>query len=50
MYNNTEDPKEQTDIHKARADYKAKFIAQRMRDDEETLLELGIHLKQRSRA
>ena len=49
MYN-TEDPKEQTESHKARAEYKAKFIAQRMQDDEEILQELGIHLKQRSRA
>ena len=48
MYN-TEDPKEQAESHKARAEYKAKFIAERMSDDQEELLELGIHLKQRSR-
>jgi hypothetical protein len=47
---NTNDPKEQQIVHKARAEYKAKFIAERFEVDEEDLKELGIHLKQRSRA
>ena len=47
---NINDPKEQKIVHKARAEYKAKFVAERFEVDEEDLLELGIHLKQRSRA
>ena len=50
MLYNTDDPKEQTEIHKDRANYKAKFIAERFEVDNEELIELGIHLKQRSRA
>ena len=49
MLNIIDDPKELKESHKARAEYKAKFIAEKMQDDSEDLLELGIHLKQRQR-
>ena len=38
---NTNDPKEQKIVHKARAEYKAKFVSERFEVDEEELLELG---------
>jgi hypothetical protein len=47
---NTLDSIKQTESHKARAEYKAKFISERMKVDNEDLIELGINLKQRSRA
>jgi hypothetical protein len=47
---NTNDPKEQKIVHRARAEFKAKFVAERFQVDEEDLKELGINLKQRSRA
>jgi hypothetical protein len=51
MYNEVPISKEDLkNSHKSRADYKSRFTALRMQADEEDLEELGIHLKQRSRA
>jgi hypothetical protein len=47
MLNNEEQEKA---VLKIRNDYKAKFAALRIQEDEEELEQYGVHLKQRSRA
>jgi hypothetical protein len=50
MPDNTElDIKELRESHKARAEYKAKLVQERIGDYDEELAVLGIHLKNRSR-